>query len=148
MAVPVAYGNSQAGVKSELLLRPMSQLRAMQDLSHICNLCHNLWQHLSLNPLRKARYWSSILTDTMLGSQPAEQQWEFQENLLTFEFHDAMSKDRKSNACIYNYSAQCLTEHLTWDHVFVFFPFIAVEAFSGPYQWPCNYAHRFYRSGI
>ena len=62
------------GVESELKL----PATAMWDPSHICDLYLNLQQHWILNPLRKARDWICILTDTVSGSLPAEPQWELQ----------------------------------------------------------------------
>ena len=49
---------------------------AILDASHICDLCHRLWQCWNLRPLSKARDWTSIPTDTTLCSQPAEPQGE------------------------------------------------------------------------
>ena len=54
-----AYGNSQAGVKLELQLKPVQQTQQGQIL----------------NPLSKARDRTWILMDTMLGSEPTEPQW-------------------------------------------------------------------------
>ena len=46
------------------------------DPRGICDLCHSLKQHQILNPLSKARHQTCILTDTTLGSQSTEPQWE------------------------------------------------------------------------
>ena len=43
MAAPAAYGSSQVGVESELHLQAY-EATEMPDLSHICDLCHSLWQ--------------------------------------------------------------------------------------------------------
>ena len=40
------------GVEMELQLPAYITATAMLDLSHICDLCHSLWQHQILNPLR------------------------------------------------------------------------------------------------
>jgi len=56
------------GVKLELQLPAYAIAMATSDLSHICDLCHSLWQCWILNPLNKARYYTHILRDTMLGS--------------------------------------------------------------------------------
>ena len=48
---------------------------AMWDLSHICDLCCSLWQHL-IQPTQQGRDQIFILMDTMLGYQPTEPQWE------------------------------------------------------------------------
>ena len=50
-AAPMAYGSSQARVKSELRL----PATAAQDLSRICNLHCSLRQGQILNPLSKAK---------------------------------------------------------------------------------------------
>ena len=52
MAVPVAYGSSQATAIANL------------DPSLVCDLCCSLQQHQILNPLREARDWSCALMDT------------------------------------------------------------------------------------
>ena len=59
---------SGLGVEMELQLQAYATAIATLDLSHICNLCHSLWQHQILNPLSEARYQTCILMDTMLGS--------------------------------------------------------------------------------
>ena len=51
------------GVKSELQMPAYATATAMQDLSHICNLHHILWQHWVLNPLSEARDQTCILMD-------------------------------------------------------------------------------------
>ena len=43
------------GVQSELKLPAYTTATAMLDLSLICDLHHNLWQHRILNPLSEAR---------------------------------------------------------------------------------------------
>ena len=52
------------GVKLELQLPANATATAMQDLSSIFELHHSSWQHWILNPLRKARDRTCILTDT------------------------------------------------------------------------------------
>ena len=60
-AEPAAYGSSRLGVESELQLPATAT--TVQDPSHICNLCHSLWQHWILNPLSEARDRTHILMD-------------------------------------------------------------------------------------
>ena len=57
---------SRLGIKSELQLQAYATVTAiaMQNLSHICYLHCSLQQCQSLNPLNKARDWTSILMDT------------------------------------------------------------------------------------
>ena len=55
MAIPAAYGSSQAGVESELHLLAYTTATAMQDPSHICILHHSSRQCHILNPLSEAR---------------------------------------------------------------------------------------------
>ena len=43
------------GVESELQLLAYTRATAIPDLSHICDLHHNAWQHKILNPLIEAR---------------------------------------------------------------------------------------------
>ena len=52
------------GFKSELQLPTYATATATPDLSHICELCHSLWQCWILNPLNKARDQTHILMDT------------------------------------------------------------------------------------
>ena len=56
------------GIKSELQLQAYVTDTVMPDPSHVCDLCHSLWQHEILNPLTEARDQICIFTDTMLGS--------------------------------------------------------------------------------
>ena len=51
------------GVKLELQLLAYTTATTMQDLSHICNLCHSSWQCQILGPLSEARDWSYIFMD-------------------------------------------------------------------------------------
>jgi len=51
----MAYGCSQARVKSELYWPAYATATAMPDPSHICNLYHSSQQHRDLNPLNEAR---------------------------------------------------------------------------------------------
>ena len=43
------------GVKSELQLPAYATSTATPDLSCICDLCHSLWKHWMVNPLRETR---------------------------------------------------------------------------------------------
>ena len=54
-------------VESELHLPAYTTAIATTDLSLICNLCHNLWQHWILNPVSKARDQTRIPVDTSPG---------------------------------------------------------------------------------
>ena len=54
---PQHMGVPRLGVELELQLPAYTTATAMQDLSHLCDLHHSLWQHQILNPL-------SILLDT------------------------------------------------------------------------------------
>ena len=50
------------GVQPELQLPAYTT--ATQDPSHVCKLCHSLWQHQILNRLSEARDQTHILKDT------------------------------------------------------------------------------------
>ena len=62
-ATPSACGVPSLGVKSELQLPAYTTAIVTQDLSHVCELCHNLGQHWILNPLSEARGRTHILMD-------------------------------------------------------------------------------------
>ena len=49
-----------------------------QDSSCICDLHCSLWQWQILDSLSEARDQTRIITETMLGPEPAEPQWEIQ----------------------------------------------------------------------
>ena len=66
------------GVELELQLQSMPQAMATPDPSGTYNPCSNVQQLQILNPLREARDWTSIFTETTLGSWPAKPQWELQ----------------------------------------------------------------------
>ena len=66
---------SQLGVKSEIQMQAYATATVTLDPSHICDLGCSLWQRRILNPQRKARNQTHILTDTMSGSQPNGLQW-------------------------------------------------------------------------
>ena len=53
------------GVKSELHLQAYTMAIGAQDSSCTCNVCCSSWQRWILNSLRKARYRTHILIDTM-----------------------------------------------------------------------------------
>ena len=61
---------SRLGVKSELQLPAYTTATATNDLSHICDLHHSLWQHHILNPVREARDRTCILMDTSQVHNP------------------------------------------------------------------------------
>ena len=52
------------GVKSELQLPAHTTATETQDLNHICNLHHSLWQCGILNSLSEARDQTHIFMDT------------------------------------------------------------------------------------
>ena len=52
------------GVESELLLPATAAATAIQDLSCVCDLHHNLQQHQTANLRSKARDETCILMDT------------------------------------------------------------------------------------
>ena len=52
------------GVELELQLPASATATATQDLSHICDLHHSLWQCWILNPLSEARDQTCVLMDT------------------------------------------------------------------------------------
>ena len=78
MAEPVAYGSYWA----RGAIRAAAEALTTLDLSHICNLCFSLWQHRIPNPPSEVWDRTSILTDTMSGSQPAEPQWELPDSAI------------------------------------------------------------------
>ena len=49
------------GVESELQLLAYTAATATPDPSHICDICHSLWQRWILNPLSEARDQAHIL---------------------------------------------------------------------------------------
>ena len=55
-------------VELELQLPDYTRATATPDLSHICDLCHNLGQHWVFYPLGKARELTLNFMDTMSGS--------------------------------------------------------------------------------
>ena len=55
------------GVELELQLQAYTTATAALDWSHICKLCHGLWQQQTLNSLNEARDRTCILTKTVLG---------------------------------------------------------------------------------
>ena len=67
MAAPAAYGNSQAkgwiGAATEAYATAM----ATPDSRHIFDLRHTLWQCQVFNPMSRARDFTHILTETVLG---------------------------------------------------------------------------------
>ena len=65
------------GVEPELQL--LAYAIAMPDWRSISGQHGRLRPSRILNPLSEARDWTHILTDTMLGSQPAEPQQELPE---------------------------------------------------------------------
>ena len=71
------------GAQLELHLLAHATAIATLDPSRICDLCHSLQQCWFLNPLSGVRDWTCILIDTMLGSSPAEPQWELQAQVLS-----------------------------------------------------------------
>ena len=64
---PRAYGNSWARSQTAAAAANLPTAIATQDLSCISILCCSLWQCWILNTLSKARDWTPILMETMLG---------------------------------------------------------------------------------
>ena len=62
-ASPVAYGISLA--RGQIRAATLVHSHATPNPSRICHLCGNLQHRGILNPLRKARDQTCILTDTM-----------------------------------------------------------------------------------
>ena len=56
------------GVELEVQLLAYATATEMPDPSHVCNLCHSLWQHQILNPLSEVQDRTCVLIDTTLGS--------------------------------------------------------------------------------
>ena len=50
-ATPAAHGSSWARGQIKAVAGAYAKGTATLDLSHICNLCHSLWQQGILNPL-------------------------------------------------------------------------------------------------
>ena len=76
-AAPVAYGDSQLGVESELQLPAHATTPATPDLSCTCDLHPSLWQHWIRHSLNRARDRPCILMET-------EPQWELRMSLFYF----------------------------------------------------------------
>ena len=58
------YGSFQARGQTEPQPPAYTTATAKLDPSHICDLCHRLWQFWILNPLSKARDRTCIFVDT------------------------------------------------------------------------------------
>jgi len=70
-AKPVAYGRSQARGWIRAVAAGLHHRHSpMPDLSRICDIHHNLWQHQILNPLSEARNWTCLLMDTSQARNP------------------------------------------------------------------------------
>ena len=82
MAAPATYGNSQAGVKLEQQPPAYATASAIQEPSHIRDLCHSLQQCHNLNPLIATRDRTRILRETTSGPQPTDSQQELQTLIL------------------------------------------------------------------
>ena len=61
---------SGLGLEMELQLPVYNTATAMQDLSHLCNPCHSLWQHQIFNPLSEAWHQTCIFMDISLVLNP------------------------------------------------------------------------------
>ena len=75
MAVPMAYGSSQARAQIRVAAEACAIATATLDQTHICDLYHSLRKSWILSPLRKARDQTHILIDTSLVCN-SEPQWE------------------------------------------------------------------------
>ena len=70
----MAYGGSQAGVKSELQLPAYTTATAMPDLSHVCDLHHSSWQHQGPDPLSEDKDETCVFMDTsQVSTVPQEE---------------------------------------------------------------------------
>ena len=104
-AAPVAYGISQAGVKSELQLPAYTTATAMLGLSCICNLYHSSQQCQILNPLSEARDRTRNLMvpnqihfrHAMMGTPGA-----------TFSFSPGSSKKKMANLIMFLEDKYCV----------------------------------------
>ena len=76
IAAPAACGSFQARGQHRAAAEANATATATLDPSRMCNLYHSLWQHQILSPGSEARDWTHSLSETMLGSWPAEPQWE------------------------------------------------------------------------
>ena len=83
-AASAAHEVPRLGVKLELQPLAYTTATATPNPSHICDLHHSSGRCRILNPLSEARDQTHILTDTMLGSQPTETQWEISPSRFTF----------------------------------------------------------------
>ena len=63
MAVPVAYGSSQARGPIWAIAASLYHSQSNADLSHICKLYRSSQQCWILNPPNEAKYWTCILMD-------------------------------------------------------------------------------------
>ena len=70
LGYPTAYGSSQARGRIRAAAESYTTAMATLDLSHICNLCHSLQEHLILNPLSEAMDRTRILMDTSWVPNP------------------------------------------------------------------------------
>ena len=61
---------ARLGVKVVLQVLAYATATAMQDLSHVCDLQHNVQQHQMPNPLSEARDPTCILMDTSWVHNP------------------------------------------------------------------------------
>ena len=67
MATPAAYGNSQAGVKSELQLKPTPQPQQHSIQAASATYMAAWSTTLFINPLNEAWDWTFTLTETTSG---------------------------------------------------------------------------------
>ena len=63
-AAPAVYGSSWPRGGIQATAADYATVMATLDPSHICKLCHGLWQHQNFNPLSEARDQTRILVDT------------------------------------------------------------------------------------
>ena len=80
------------GGESELQVPAYATAIAIQDLSHIYDLHHSLWQCQILKALSKARDQTCILVDTCHILNPLNYNRNFQKRILMLYFSERNSK--------------------------------------------------------
>ena len=109
--------NPRLVVESELELPAYTTATAREDLSRVCDLCHNSCQRQILNPLSKVRdRTSNLLVPSQIVS--AVPRWELHErefsfimsgfSAINFSFRTSLAVSYKFNMLCFHFdSAQC-----------------------------------------